>query len=276
MIQIRPLRPQSTEMFTNLQKILPKHLLSRLIGMLAKSKNTAIKTIFINVFCWLYNIDLAEAERSHKKSYESFNDFFTRSLRAGARPMKGQLCSPADGTVAALGTINNNTLIQSKLHHYSVQELLAEETHEFKNGSFLTIYLAPHNYHRVHVPCRAKLQATSYVPGELFSVNQTTAEQLPNLFTRNERLICKFSTEYGAMIQVLVGAMLVAGIKPAWSDTICEPRLALRTVMHQHYQQGEEIAQFQMGSTVILLFDEPKHFVFEQGDTIKVGDSLTR
>ena len=168
--------------------------------------------------------------------------------------MRGQLCSPADGTVAALGTINKNTLIQSKLHHYSVQELLAEETHEFKNGSFLTIYLAPHNYHRVHVPCRAKLQAISYVPGELFSVNQTTAEQLPNLFTRNERLICKFSTEW-RYDPGSVGAMLVAGIKPAWSDNL-RPRLALRTVMHQHYQQGEEIAQFQMGSTVILLFDE--------------------
>ena len=104
---------------------------------------------------------------------------------------------------------------------------LAEETQDFKNGSFLTIYLAPHNYHRVHVPCRAKLQTISYVPGELFSVNQTTAEQLPNLFARNERLICKFSTDYGAMIQVLVGAMLVAGIKPAWSDTICEPAKSL-------------------------------------------------
>ena len=263
-------------MFTALQRVLPKHRLSRLIGKLAESKNTAIKTIFINTFCWLYNIDLAEAERSQKKSYESFNDFFTRSLRPGARPMRGQLSSPADGTVAALGMINNNTLIQSKLHKYSVQELLAEETQDFKNGSFLTIYLAPHNYHRVHVPCRAKLQTISYVPGELFSVNQTTAEQLPNLFARNERLICKFSTDYGAMIQVLVGAMLVAGIKPAWSNTICEPRLALRTMMQRHYQQGEEIAQFQMGSTVILLFDEPKPFVFEQGDTIKVGDALTR
>ena len=262
-------------MFTQLQKILPKHLLSRLVGRLAASENRVIKTLFINLICYFYPIDLEEAERPDRSDYQSFNDFFTRSLKPDARPLHGRLSSPADGTVAALGAIQENTLIQSKKHSYSVQELLADDTDDFANGSFITIYLAPHNYHRVHTPCAAELQRAAYIPGELFSVNQSTAENLPNLFARNERLVCRFDTDDGAMAQVLVGAMLVAGIKPVWLDSIYEPRLTATDNMQQSYKQGEELAQFQMGSTVILLFKTPLTFAFKQGDPIKVGQALT-
>ena len=262
-------------MFTLVQKLLPKHLLSRLVGYLATCEIVVIKTLFINLFCLFYRVNMNEAQRTNKNDYQNFNDFFTRPLKEGLRPIHGRFSSPADGTVAALGNIKDNTLIQSKKHSYSVQELLADDTDDFANGSFITIYLAPHNYHRVHTPCAAELQRAAYIPGELFSVNQSTAENLPNLFARNERLVCRFDTDDGAMAQVLVGAMLVAGIKPVWLDSIYEPRLTATDNMQQSYKQGEELAQFQMGSTVILLFKTPLTFAFKQGDPIKVGQALT-
>jgi phosphatidylserine decarboxylase len=158
---------------------------------------------------------------------------------------------------------------------YSVQKLLAEKTDEFDKGSFITIYLAPHNYHRVHVPLTAKLNQVCYLPGELFSVNSTTAEQLPNLYARNERLICWFTTDEGSMAQILVGAMLVAGIKPVWLTSAYEPRMQVVKNIRQEFRQGDELGQFQMGSTVILLFSEPLDFIVEEGSKIQVGQPIT-
>ena len=263
-------------MFILIQKLLPKHFISRLVGILADSENVFLKTVFINLFDLFYRIDTSEAVRKNKNDYRNFNDFFTRSLEEGARPIRGRISSPADGRVADLGRINENTLIQSKKYKYKVQELLAEETDEFNQGSFLSIYLAPHNYHRVHVPRAAELSRASYLPGELFSVNSETAGALPDLFTRNERLVCRFITDGGPMAEILVGAMLVAGIKPVWLDSPYKPKLEVSTNLNRRFQQGDELGQFQMGSTVILVFSEPLDFLVQQGEEIKVDQAITK
>ena len=263
-------------MFILLQKLLPKHLLSRIIGHIAASENKLVKTIFINLFCLFYDIDISEAQRTNKHDYLNFNDFFTRSLKEGARPIHGRISSPADGIVAAMGNISENILIQSKKHKYTTQKLLDEDTNEFNGGSFITIYLAPHNYHRVHVPRTAELYKASYIPGELFSVNISTVEKVPKVFTRNERLVCKFKTEDGPMAEILVGAMLVAGIKPIWQSSPYEPRIEVRMELKHQFKQGDELGQFQMGSTVILLFSEPLDFIVKQGDQIRMGQAITR
>lgn len=262
-------------MFVFLQKLLPRHALSRIVGWVARSENPVVKSLFINIFCLCYTINLSEAVRQNRGDYRSFNDFFTRELKPGARPASGKICSPADGTVAALGDINKGTLIQSKGHTYSVQDLLAEQTDEFDEGSFITIYLAPHNYHRVHVPRTSELHRTCYVPGDLFSVNLNTASKLPNLFARNERLVCRFRTAEGALAEVLVGAMLVAGIKPVWLESAYRPQLEITTEMKRIFQQGEELGQFELGSTVILLFSQQVDFCVRKGDSVRVGDAIT-
>ena len=264
-------------MFSLLQRLLPKHLLSRIVGFVAASETPWIKNCFIRFICLCYPIDLSEAERTEISQYRSFNDFFTRSLKSGARPIQGDYCSPADGMVAASGTVNQNTLIQSKGHTYSLTRLLGDrKTAQFEGGSFMTIYLAPHNYHRVHVPVAAELHQTTYIPGNLFSVNQTSAASIPNLFARNERLVCRFRTEHGDMAEVLVGAMLVAGIKPVWLDEPYLPRVQVRTEMKRPFAQGAELGQFQMGSTVILVFARHLDFLVKQGDAVKVGQPIAR
>jgi len=261
-------------MFVFLQRLLPKHLLSRLVGLVAASEIQLVKSAFIRIFCHFYTIDLSEAERESPQDYRSFNDFFTRTLKPGARSISGDICSPADGTVAALGHLSGDTIIQSKNHNYSVNTLLADVTDEFAEGSFITIYLAPHNYHRVHVPCDGDLVKATYVPGDLFSVNQVTAQQLPGLFARNERLVCRFSRPEGNMAAVMVGAMLVAGIKPAWSEKPFKPRLQVNIEMKERFRQGEELGQFMMGSTVILLFPERLEFTVAEGDTVCMGQPI--
>jgi phosphatidylserine decarboxylase len=261
--------------FAFLQRLIPKHLLSRIVGSVAKSESPLIKSLFINIFCMLYRIDLGEAQREKASTYRSFNDFFTRSLKPGMRTIQGTVSSPADGTVAALGNIDGNTLIQSKNHSYSLAKLLASnDIEDFARGSFITIYLAPHNYHRVHVPWTGELHHTTYVPGDLFSVNQSTALHLPDLFARNERLVCRFRTDTGPTAAVLVGAMLVAGIKPVWLDEAYTPRLQITTKMKRVFQQGDELGQFEMGSTVILVFKERMTFSVKEGETVKYGQSI--
>ena len=262
-------------MFALLQRLLPKHLLSRLVGLLAESELPPVRWLFINVVCLFYDIDLTEADRGRRSDYRSFNDFFTRALKPGVRPVSGSVSSPADGTVAALGRIDRGTLIQSKNHTYSLAKLLArDDAGLFEGGSFITIYLAPHNYHRVHAACPGELHHTTYVPGELFSVNDSTARHLPDLFARNERLVCRFRTASGPQATVLVGAMLVAGIKPVWLDRPYRPRLHVTTEMKRRFSQGEELGQFQMGSTVILVFSQPRDFCVSVGDTVRYGEPL--
>jgi phosphatidylserine decarboxylase len=262
-------------MFVQLQKLLPKHLLSRLVGLLGRSENFLIRSLFINIFCFFYDIDFKEAERDQRKDYRSFNDFFTRSLKTGARSITGEICSPADGQVAALGPITGGTLIQSKSHSYSLPKLLGESAQDFDGGSFITVYLAPHNYHRVHMPCDGELQRTLYIPGELFSVNQHTAADLPNLFANNERLVCRFHTRQGEMALVMVGAMLVAGIQTVWRNTPYPPRLAASENISRSFKQGDELGHFQMGSTVILAFDRALSFALAEQDLVQYGQAIT-
>lgn len=262
-------------MFAFFQRIIPKHFLSRFVGYVAKSELPLIKSLFINIFCLLYRIDLGEAQREKTSDYRSFNDFFTRSLKPGSRPIGGAVSSPADGAVAALGNIDGGTLIQSKNHSYSLAKLIAsQDIDDFSAGSFITIYLAPHNYHRVHAPWTGDLHHATYVPGNLFSVNQSTAMHLPHLFARNERLVCRFRTDGGPAVAVLVGAMLVAGIKPAWLDRAYKPRLQITTEMNRTFYQGDELGQFEMGSTVILVFKERMAFSVKEGEQVKYGQSI--
>jgi phosphatidylserine decarboxylase len=262
-------------MFAFLQRLIPKHFLSRVVGYVAKSERPLIKGLVIKIFCMLYRIDLSEAQREKESGYQSFNDFFTRSLKPGARTIQGTVSSPADGTVAALGNIDGDTLIQSKNHSYSLAKLIASnDIDDFATGSFITIYLAPHNYHRVHAPWTGELHDAVYIPGDLFSVNQSTALHLPSLFARNERLVCRFRTDAGPAAAVLVGAMLVAGIKPSWLQEAYKPRLQIANEMKRIFSQGDELGQFEMGSTVILLFKEQMAFCVKEGERVKYGQSI--
>ncbi len=272
-------------LFVFLQRLLPQHWLSRMAGRLAGSEDRLLKNILIRFFCLFFPVNLAEAERTSVREYRSFNDFFTRSLCAGARTIGGHLCSPADGLVAAVGELQEGRLIQAKGMSYSLGKLLADaDLGQLTGGSFITIYLAPHNYHRVHAPCRGELTEARYIPGRLFSVNQTSSAKIPDLLATNERLVCRFSTgtgmndkdvtETGTMYCVMVGAMLVAGIKPAWSSAPCKPGLEVHTKLRKQFEQGDEIGQFQMGSTVVLVFDQRVDFIVEAGQAVSFGQPV--
>jgi len=211
------------KLFIALQHVVPQHLLSRLVGWVARSEIPWIKTTFINRFIQHFGVDLSEAEIGDPDRFENFNAFFTRALKDGARPIadgERVLACPADGTVSQLGPLRGGDLFQAKGHHYSAFELLGGDgalAAEFQNGHFATVYLSPKDYHRVHMPFTGTLRETCYVPGRLFSVNQTTTERVPRLFARNERLVCVFDTEVGPMAVVLVGAMIVAGIETVFA-----------------------------------------------------------
>ena len=204
--------------FTTLQQLVPQQKLSKVAGRLAASRHPYVKRTFIRSFAKAYNISLDEYERQSLNAYESFNDFFTRELKEDARTIDATangIVSPADGIISQLGQIEDHKLLQAKGRHYDVGQLLAdsEDGSYFADGSFATIYLAPSNYHRVHMPFTGTLTKTRYVPGTLFSVNNTTAANVPDLFARNERLVCMFDTKYGKAAVVMVGAMIVAGIE---------------------------------------------------------------
>ena len=261
--------------FVALQRMLPKHLLSRLAGRLAKSRRRWVKALFIRMFCLFYPVDLNEARRTRRSEYRSFNDFFTRKLKSGARPLAGKFCSPADGQVASRGKISKGTLIQSKGVDYSLEKLLAtEDAQAFAKGSYLTIYLAPHNYHRVHAPASARLIRATYVPGKLFSVNASTAAARRDLFANNERLVMQFESKTGPFACVMVGAMLVGGIKPAWKAATYKPGLQIETAMQIPFAQGEELGWFEMGSTVVLVLGEGVNFDVRKGSWVKMGQAI--
>ena len=266
-------------LFVFLQKLMPQQLLSRMAGRMANSENYLVKEAFIRLFCLFFPVNLQESERTQIQDYRSFNDFFTRSLGEGARPIAGHLCSPADGLVAALGNLHAGQLLQAKGIEYSLDKLLAE-TPQFKRGSFITIYLAPHNYHRVHAPCQSELITAKYIPGRLFSVNQTTATKVPDLLVTNERLVCQLRTnpgrasDGGTIYCIMVGALLVASITPVWTSVPCRSGLEVDTGRGMKFEQGDEIGYFQMGSTVVLVFDQEMDFIIEAGQAIKLGQPL--
>ena len=248
------------------QYIMPQLYLTQLAGWFAQQKWGAVTHFVIKAFAKKYNVDMNEAKKENFSDYESFNQFFIRELKDDARKINENptaLCLPADGRVSQIGHIDDDRLLQAKGHFFSLSDLLAgdeELVNTFKNGEFATIYLSPRDYHRVHMPCDATLRKMIYVPGDLFSVNPFLAEHVPNLFARNERVICVFDTAFGPMVQILVGATITASMSTVWAGVINPPRTG--EVKVWTYQgdsaikltKGQEMGAFQLGSTVINLF----------------------
>ena len=248
------------------QYIMPQLYLTQFAGWFAQQKWGAVTHFVIKVFAKKYNVDMSEAKKENFSNYESFNQFFIRELKDDARKINENptaLCLPADGRVSQIGHIDDERLLQAKGHFFSLSDLLAgdeELVNTFKNGEFATIYLSPRDYHRVHMPCDATLRKMIYVPGDLFSVNPFLAEHVPNLFARNERVICVFDTAFGPMVQILVGATITASMSTVWAGVINPPRTG--EVKVWTYQgdsaikltKGQEMGAFQLGSTVINLF----------------------
>nr|WP_242521691.1 archaetidylserine decarboxylase [Motiliproteus sp. SC1-56] len=250
-----------------MQYLVPQHLLSRAVGYLADCRIGWVKNSFIRIFSRFYPINLAEAQEENPRAYPSFNAFFTRALKPDARPIAAdprQLACPVDGTVSQLGRIDYGRLFQAKGHSYSLTTLLggdSDRARPFLDGSFACIYLSPQDYHRVHMPLDGCLRETVYVPGDLFSVNQATVGEVPNLFARNERLVAIFDTAAGPMAMVLVGAMIVAGIETVWSGQEAPRRRSIQRTGYLPEEKspvvvpkGAEMGRFKLGSTVILLF----------------------
>ena len=275
-------------LFILLQYLLPQHWLSRITGWLAECRTPWLKNVLIRLFARHFRVDMGEAAEPVLEAYPNFNAFFTRALVGGARPIvdsAAAVACPADGVISQLGAIEHGRLLQAKGRHFTVADLLADEAqaHRFENGRFATIYLAPGDYHRVHMPTAGELTAQTYVPGKLYSVNRVTTENITRLFAQNERLACHFDTEYGPMAMVLVGAMIVAGIETVWSGQVAPPTREPKTVDYQRapagvkLARGEEMGRFKLGSTVILLF--PGNTVewdarFREGTATRMGELL--
>jgi phosphatidylserine decarboxylase len=247
---------------------------------LAGSQVPLIRRAFIHSFARAYDISLADAERKHLDEYHSFNDFFTRSLAAGVRPMPEQpnrLACPVDGTVSQMGSIQHDLLMQAKGHQYTLNSLAGETGRGLNHGDFCTIYLAPSNYHRIHLPCDATLVETRAIPGALFSVNGVTEAGIPGLFCRNERLVCRFETDFGPMLLVLVGALIVASIETVWSGPLSPYREEIVNKHDQDFRQGDEIGRFLLGSTVICCFAKDAVALterFAEGTTVTLGEDM--
>ncbi len=270
-------------LFIIFQYLLPQHLLSRLVGKLAESK--LLKKLLINIFIRRFRVDLSQASIQDIDKFTNFNDFFTRELLPDARPLAKDLAAivcPADGTISQMGHITADKLVQAKGRCYSCEDLLGGDKQMaglFREGNFITVYLSPRDYHRVHMPLSGVLLKTIYVPGKLFSVNQTMVESVANLFSRNERLICLFQTEPGPMALILVGAMIVAGIDTVWSGQV-SPSTGKREIRYYDYSNhqpaielplGAEMGRFRLGSTAIALFP---HGVMEFDPSLNASSTV--
>jgi len=252
------------------QYIIPKHLLSKLVGMLAKTEISLIKNFIIKLFIKIYDVNMKDAFTEDIESFTSFNTFFTRRLKSNARPIdsnQSSVISPVDGKISQIGKIGNSSIIQAKGKKYSLIRFLGGDkslSDKFKFGLFSTIYLSPKDYHRIHMPYDGRLQQMIYVPGELFSVNPITVENIDNLFAKNERLVCIFDTSYGQMAVVLVGAMIVSGISVRWEKSFEN----IKKIKKYNYptfgkdqiriKKGEELGRFLLGSTVVICFTKNK------------------
>ena len=247
------------------QYLLPKQALTRLAGALARRPLGGFTQHNIRRFVVRYGVDMAEAAEPDIARYATFNDFFTRALKPGARPLADSgLVSPVDGAISQLGPIDRDQVVQAKGHRYSTTALLggdAELAQQFHNGSFATLYLSPRDYHRIHMPCAGRLLRMVHVPGELFSVNPTTARGVPGLFARNERVVCLFEGAHGPFVLVLVGATIVGSMATVWHGVVNPPRPGVPRQWHYGDRdialaQGDEMGRFLLGSTVVLLFPQ--------------------
>ena len=247
------------------QYLMPKLAMTRLAGTLASAKLGAFTTWVIKRFVQRYNVNMAEAVYPDPAHYASFNEFFTRPLKDGVRPLANTswVC-PVDGAISQCGAIERDQIFQAKGHQYSTRALVggdAELAAQFQNGQFATLYLSPRDYHRIHMPIAGKLLRMIHVPGDLFSVNPTTARGVPGLFARNERVVCEFETEKGPMVLVLVGATIVGSMATVWHGQVNPPRPGMVREWHYAGQDiqlklGEEMGRFLLGSTVVMLFPE--------------------
>jgi phosphatidylserine decarboxylase len=276
---------RSGRLFVWFQHLLPQHALSRLVLRATRVRARWFKNWLVRGFFKLYSIDMAEALQPDPLAYGSFNEFFTRALKPGARTIaagSGDIACPVDGAISEAGRIEGDRLLQAKGRDYTLTELLASQAwaNHFDGGSFATIYLAPFNYHRVHMPLRGQLRETVYVPGRLFSVNAVTAAQVPRLFARNERVLTWFDTAYGEVALVLVGALNVGSMATVWAGDITPAARRVVTPLPRQevcLDKGEELGRFNMGSTVILLFQRDRarwHADIHAGTTVKLGQSL--
>jgi len=270
------------------QYLFPQHGVSIAAGKLAEIKAPWFKDLFITKFAKAYNIDMSNAVEPELTNYACFNDFFTRAIKPESRPIdqtEQAFCSPVDGAMSQFGPIEKGRIIQAKNHNYSALELLAgdqEMANKFDNGEFCTIYLAPKDYHRIHMPCDGKLLSMSHIPGKLFSVNPLTAENVPNLFARNERVVSYFDTPFGLMALVAVGATIVGSVETTWHGTVTPP--TRREVTHWDYSdqdisfnKGEEMGRFKLGSTVVLLMENADwrwKENMQNGDDLILGEKL--
>jgi phosphatidylserine decarboxylase len=272
-------------LFVWFQYVLPQHALSRLILQATRVRASWFKNALIRGFLKLYDIDMTDAVQSDPFSYGSFNEFFTRALKSGVRgiaPGPNEIACPVDGTISEAGSIDGDRLLQAKGRNYTLSELLASQAwaKQFDGGSFATIYLAPFNYHRIHMPLRGELRETVYVPGRLFSVNAATAAQVPRLFARNERVLTLFETAGGEMALILVGALNVGSMATVWAGDITPAARRVVTTLPPKeltLDKGEELGRFNMGSTVILLFQAGRarwHADTRAGATVRLGQPL--
>ena len=245
------------------QYLIPKQALTALAGRIASTRGGPWTTRLIKWFIQRYGVNMLEAANPDPASYATFNEFFTRALRKGARPLaRADLVCPVDGAISQLGPIDGSQIFQAKGHHYSCTALVGGDAAlaaRFDHGSFATIYLSPKDYHRIHMPCDGRLTRMIYVPGDLFSVNPTTARGVPGLFARNERVVCVFESARGPFVLVLVGATIVGSMATVWHGVVNPPRS--RDVREWRYddqsillRQGEEMGRFLLGSTVVMLF----------------------
>lgn len=277
-------------LFALLQLCLPTRALSLLVFRLTQIRHAGFTQRLIRLFLRGYTIDLSEAERPRIEDYASFNDFFTRALKPGARPLPDDVqafVSPVDGTISQFGTITGDRILQAKGHTYSLTEFLPGDADlsDFVGGQFCTIYLAPYNYHRIHMPIDGVLRHWTYVPGRLFSVNAATARAMPKLFARNERLNARFDTAAGPFVLSMVGALFVGSLETVWSGRVTPPHLrrseagqyaSMQTVQ---LNRGAEMGRFNMGSTVVLLLPPNRiewSATLRPGQPVRLGQSLGR
>ncbi len=267
------------------QYILPQHWLSSCMYRATRWRWPVWKDFIIGQIIRIYDVDMQIAEQSDPRSFSSFNEFFTRALKKSERPVDTtahSICSPVDGAISQIGSIGEDVILQAKDKYFSLNSLLANDTNaatQFANGRFATIYLSPRDYHRIHLPIEGKLLKMTYVPGDLFSVNEATSKAVDNLFARNERLICLFETELGLMAVIFVGAIFVGGMETVWQGEVTpaakrEIRIwdySNSSNIKTNFSKGEEIGRFNMGSTVVLLHEKSG---IEWSETLQAGATI--
>ncbi|QSP94587.1 phosphatidylserine decarboxylase [Marinobacter salinisoli] len=277
------------KLFVLSQYVTPQLAVSRLAGRLADDdSNPALKNRVIKWFIGRYGVNMSEALEPDPTAYPSFNAFFTRELKPGIRPIaEGEktMACPVDGAISQLGQVTGDRVFQAKGQSFGLTELLGGDEHRaepFAGGEFSTIYLSPKDYHRIHMPVAGTLREMVYIPGKLFSVNPVTAENVPNLFARNERVVCIFDTEAGPMALVLVGAMIVGSVETVWSGVVAPGDGQLTAIRYEgdqarRFEKGEEMGRFRLGSTVVMVM--PKGAVswndkLAAGTTVRLGEAF--